>query len=214
MVALSTSHDSATQLLATIEQMGAGNSNPVLEVLDGNPSLLDHKYPQGELLFNNNGWRGFYHCHQSPDGSAQEHGHFHLFVRCGKGNDVQRDWCHVVALSMDYDGQPIAWHCANQWVTGGAWFEADTMKAYLETIRISPDLSILEAWLMGMVSLFRDNIAKLLYQRDTALQQWQKESDVDNILLDRQVYILASTPILLTETLQNTLLKKCSEQGG
>lgn len=208
----SASHNAA-ELVSVIQLMGQSHSNPVLDVLDGEAPVNNHKYPQDELHFDDTGWRAFYHCHDAPNRDQQEHGHFHLFRRCGPGQDVQKDWCHIIALAMDYEGQPLAWFSTNQWVTGGAWIKAPAMERLLEPSLRSSNLNRLERWLMNMVALFHEDIVTLLHDRDRALEQHQEQLQGKEILQDRNIYCLSSAPISFTETLQAALVAENMPKG-
>lgn len=87
--------EAAKDFMYTLNLLGEQNTNTVLEVLDGHRPVSKQKYPDKKFHFANNGWLAYYHCHDTPDASFAEHGHFHLFVR----TEYSKDWCHVCALS-------------------------------------------------------------------------------------------------------------------
>ena len=75
----------------------------------------------------------YYHSHRNNG----EHGHFHLFLRRGGMppqvaplfydqrnctlNDIDT-YAHIIAISMDHEGQPIGLFTTNKWVTGEDWY--------------------------------------------------------------------------------------------
>jgi hypothetical protein len=193
-------------LVSLIQAFAEKHSNPVLEVLAGQTPKDKQKYPQDELHFDNDTWRSFYHCHASPGKSTNEHGHFHLFSLVEEGSDKQ--WAHVAGLSMNYQGQPIDWFTVNQWVTDGVWLEADRIKSKLENIVVAETLSLLEQWLLVMLSTYKDTIYDLLDRRDKALKQVNETAEQDDIFSNRDIYLLSTISIDLQADL-NKLTQAC-----
>jgi len=169
----------------------------VLEVLAGQQPVVSKKYPEEELHFNNNNWRGFYHCHDSPGKHQAEHGHFHVFVRIDTPAGLAEQWAHLVALAMNFDGQPVAWFTVNQWVTDGAWCKAPELVQKLDSITFSGQLSLVEKWLLAMLQAYRETIAELLHQRDQSLIQINEKYADSDILHNRDVYALSSSAVSL-----------------
>jgi len=179
--------------------MAAVQTNPVLEVLGENVTnlALNTKYPKEPLNFQQGPWRAFYHCHTVPDDDLQEHGHFHLFTQ------YQEQWVHVVALSMNDEGQPQAWLTVNRWVSDGPWISAAELKQHLKCVSyLIQNSSMLETWLLRMLQVFSNEIQHLLEKRDGMLRQINTESIDDAILNDRQYYTLATHKFDLLTTLK------------
>ena len=78
-----TQQHAGNEILNCLQLMGQQQSNPVLEILDLNTEYLENKqYPKDKLLFNEDGWRAYYHSHRQPNKVGDEHGHFHIFHQC------------------------------------------------------------------------------------------------------------------------------------
>ena len=195
------SQDFLVKLADQIQYFADHQTNPVLEVLAGEVPSAGKKYPQHELHFDNDSWRGFYHCHDSPGKDKAEHGHFHLFTRVSPAGANEQAWSHIVALSMDYDGQPIAWFTVNQWVTSGAWEDAGSLCDRIEPVSISGSLTPTEQWLLAMVGTYRQSIVRLLYERDQALIEINEDGPDNAILQDREIYQLSYRPVNLANDL-------------
>ncbi len=179
-----------------MREMGSRQSNPVLEILGNVEQVLEgQKYPPDDLRFAGDDWRAFYHCHDSPERPEEEHGHFHLFPRAEDAT-----WAHVVGLSMNCLGQPLRWFAVNRWVTGGPWLRAAVLEACLENLPHPDGMSIVERWLMGMVSVYRPEIRALLHARDRALGTVPRQR-----VEDRSVYVLAEQSVDLRAKLQERL---------
>jgi len=192
----------ALNVLSSLSVFADKQSNVVLEVLAGQIPHENEKFPKGELNFGNAGWRGFYHCHPAAEKHLEEHGHFHLFARCAVKQDNSTDWTHVVALSIDEQGQPRAWFTVNQWVTGANWLAASEIELLLEDIKIPADVTVIEKFLLSMLGLYQDDLKDILLERDSRLIQVNAEVDVSDKLCDRSIYVLSSQPIELQQRLQ------------
>lgn len=168
--------------------MALRQTNPVLEALGEQAAdlKLDTKYPQPPLDFQQGAWRAFYHCHAIPDDHPDEHGHFHFFTW------YQENWVHVVALSMDPQGQPQAWMAVNRWVSDGPWIAAPELIQHLQQVNYpEQNGSLLEDWLLSMLQVFTTDVQKLLYERDKVLSQINIGNVKLEILEDRTFYTLA-----------------------
>ena len=197
-------------LLRSTQAMAAANQNPVLAVLPDDGSLVvEQKYPSDRLRFCNGDWRGFYHYHQAPGRPEGEHGHFHFFVRTGDTATAESTWSHLAALSMDGFGQPMRWFTVNRWVTDGPWLTAEQLIPLLDRLPDPDDLSTLEQWLVAMLGLYQESLAELLRVRDRQLSHINAVKDDKNILENRDVYQLSSSPIDLLARLKQL----CDPEG-
>ena len=203
------STEAAIDFMHTLNQLGAQKTNAVLEVLDGRRPVSKQKYPDNKLYFADNGWLAYYHCHDIPENDSVEHGHFHLFVRT---ND-DKNWCHVCALSIDGEGQPLAWFMVNQWVTGTPWLSADQIVPLLDTITIPDSISVTERWLLNLLIVFSDNIKKLLFKRDRVLTKVMDNSTQDDIFNNHQIHELCRHTIELEYALMMALNNETSNTG-
>ena len=159
----------AESLLASLLEMAELESNPVLQVIDiATPLQVNKKYPTELLQFNQTGWRAYYHCHPASRAGNHrfkgEHGHFHIFVRLENTEDKKEKWSHLAALAMDNMGQPLGWFTVNQWVTDETWKSADTLIPLLKSVPYEKQTSLVESWLLSLVTLSRDIIIQVLQQ--------------------------------------------------
>jgi hypothetical protein len=199
------SNSPARMLYECLLEFGRQKSNPVLQVLAGEPPVGMHKYPPGDrLTFGTGGWRAFYHSHPTPDLPASEHGHFHLFAPVTHP-DNNKAWTHVVALSMDNMGQPIRWFTVNRWVTAGSWLDANELASLIRTQQVAGSDPLLARWLAAMVALYSSEIEELLLERDRQLTGINDSQPGADILDNRDIYLVAETPVDLLAMLQTNL---------
>lgn len=183
--------------------MAESETNPVLQVIDLHRPLVENKkYPTDLLQFSQLGWRAYYHCHPADRAGnhcfKSEHGHFHIFVRIHKNPEK---WSHLVALAMDNVGQPLGWFTVNHWVTGEEWISAEILVEYLTKIPFDKTESLIERWLLSLLSLNRNSLNALFHERDKIINQKQsgvKEIDIKN---DKGLYLLSEQSINIKELL-------------
>lgn len=208
--------DAAESLLANLLEMAELESNPVLQVIDlAMPLQVNKKYPTELLQFNQTGWRAYYHCHPASRAGNHrfkgEHGHFHIFIRLENTADKTEKWSHLAALAMDNMGQPLGWFTVNQWVTGETWKSADTLIPLLKSVPYEKQTSLVESWLLSLVTLSRDIIIQVLQTRDSILEQKQlnfnKKNTTENYTIqqDNELYLLSEASINLAELLRANL---------
>lgn len=133
----------------------------------GQPPLRQRHYPPGDLSDPTTGTHCYYHCHRG-DG---EHGHLHLFRR----RRPTRPLTHLVAISLDGRGLPLALFSVNRWVTADRWLPAAATLGLLEGVSLGgagcdPHLS---GWLVHFLRFYRPTLATLLHQRDSCLRSWE-----------------------------------------
>ena len=170
----------------------------------------DH-YPKGDVYDNETHAQHFYHAHPQKLRSG-EHGHFHTFLRAKGmpagikpapyGGDVE--WpkgddalSHLIAISMDKKGFPIALFSTNRWVTGETWYSANDVCAMLDYFVIDharPSWPV-NRWITAMLRLFRPQIRKLVRERDTAVEAWRRKHPDCDVFEDRELEITSRQPI-------------------
>lgn len=131
----------------------------------------DH-YPQGDVFDPQSGAQWFYHCHAAdPDAPAgvtapaDEHGHFHCFVRPeGAAGPIH----HMAAVGVDAHGRILRLFTVNQWVVGDDWLDAEPTIALLSRFDVEmPRPSYLvNRWLTAVLFAYSDEIAGLIRARD------------------------------------------------
>lgn len=182
-------------------QMGEAGSNPVLEVIPADSSVVEQThYPDPWLGFNGGPLRAYYHCHPQPSRIAGEHGHFHLFV-C----TAPEQWTHLAALSMDPQGQPRALFSPNRWVTDESWRDAGILGNMPLPELEWPDLVMVERWLYAMMHLFHDELIELWRKRDRRLTEIIASHPQEDMLENREYYVLSQISIDLLSKLESIL---------
>lgn len=195
--------EAAETLVHCLVEMGEQDSNPVLEVIGHQTTMLQEiKYPAEHLQFNGTGWRAYYHTHANNPGLnhlfAKEHGHFHIFIPA----DDFDSWSHLAALSMDEFGQPLRWFMVNHWVTGGTWLDAAALIKKLESVPFSQQSNLLEIWLLSLLSIYKKEIIALLLERDKSIEINNNEAQSTEPKQNREIYLLAEKNIELKAKLE------------
>jgi len=195
----------ARTLISAIEALAARNTNAVLELI-GDPARIEtnRHYPAQDLRFGGARLRAYYHCHEYAGRDSDEHGHFHLFALPRGVADDKDNWVHLAALSMDRDGQPLAWLALNRWVAGGPWLDAAPMAGVFPDVSRSNTLSAAENYLSALLELHQSELVQLLHERDRFVHTILN-ADVKTVIDDRRHYVLARTPIALLAKLQQSL---------
>lgn len=183
------------------------NTNPVLQLVEPYlPLEEDKKYPPKLLLFNDSGWKAYYHCHPSSrlgqhhfDG---EHGHFHIFVKL---NTKPTSWSHLIALAIDPLGQALGWFSVNHWVTGEKWCNAEELIEYIKHIKIDENMSLIEKWLLSLIVLDQDNIKETLFERDNQVNQYRLSSTDEAVKTDKSIYLLSQQTMNINEIINTNI---------
>jgi hypothetical protein len=82
---------------------------------------------------------------------------------------------HLVAIAIDWRGEPVRLFTTNRWVTGETWYCADDVIRMLDRFQVSGDMPsvVLNRWVGAMVRLFQPEIAVLLRNRDKTVTEWR-----------------------------------------
>jgi len=190
------------RLFAILQEMSAKRTNAVLELV-GNVDHLEseHHYPETGLVFAENRWRAYYHCHETTTIHPNEHGHFHIFTATG-----DQHWAHVAGLSIDNEGQPLQWFTVNRWVTDGPWLEQDRFPAQLkEAAHDNEEDNLVCQWLLALLQVYRETLSGLLIKRDAQIQHHLHGRSRVETRDDRDIYILATQSIDLQSMFENHL---------
>ena len=191
----------AMRLIEYMNTMGEQHTNAVLLSLHGADSIIPYqRYPETPYYFGNNLWRAFYHCHDSPDKSAEEHGHYHFFTR----QDKQDEWCHVVAMNMNTVGQPIGLFTTNLWVTDGKWFSSSQLLSQIAVLENSQDDDLAAQWFKCFLMLYQFDILELLISRDNKIDGLFPDNH-EHCFSDRNVYCLSEVRVNLNKQLLDIL---------
>ena len=127
------------------------------------PLLEQQHYPLEDLRDPASGTQCYYHCHRG-DG---EHGHLHLFRRSRR----DRPLTHLIGISLDARGLPLALFSVNRWVTNDRWLPAATTLRLLDGVSLDaagadPHLG---GWLTNFLGFYRPTLEIVLMERDHRL---------------------------------------------
>lgn len=196
------------EILECYRVLGRAGLNVVGEILRGQDDFVEFEhYPRDEVGDADNRSQYYYHAHRDPE---LEHGHFHTFIYTGQfassmplldvpegsasgGNDIS----HLIAISMDDWGYPIALFTTNQWVTGETWQPAETLIRQLPGFEIDhayPSWPV-NRWITAMVRFFRLHIIDLLLHRDNCIRIWQQTYPKQDVFEDRRLEVIGYLPI-------------------
>jgi hypothetical protein len=156
----------------------------------------------------------YYHSHRED-----EHGHFHTFLRkkgmpkgCLPVQQSEAEFMkerddtlsHLIGISMDRAGYPIALFTTNRWVTADNWYKADDVISMLDTFEM--DLAWpswpTNIWVSAMLRLFRPDIEDLIRARDITMADWQKNHPDSDAFEDRGCDITSFQEISVAERIE------------
>lgn len=171
----------ARQIREIEEDLAARDGNVVARLLaeaqDGFYEW-DH-YPDGDAYDPKSESQYFYHAHAADQRFPGEHGHFHTFVRpFGLSHLLPDDdtpppaaLTHLIAVSVDTQGQATRLFTTNRWVTAERWYPAATTVQLLANFEMRGDSPAKEVngWLTALLRLYRSDIAALMTARDSRL---------------------------------------------
>lgn len=129
----------------------------------GRPLSEQEHYPPEDLRDPPSGTQCYYHCHRG-DG---EHGHLHLFRR----SRPDRPLTHLIGISLDARGLPLALFSVNRWVTNDRWLPAAATLRLLDGVSLDaagadPHLG---RWLTNFLGFYRPTLEIVLLERDHRL---------------------------------------------
>jgi len=194
--------EAGARILNCYRLLAKTSDNIVGEVLKGQGTFyeLDH-YPAGDVHDPETHSQYYYHSHR-----IGEHGHFHTFVR-EKGipeglhpieqshadfmDERDDTLSHLIGISMNPAGFPIALFTTNRWVTADNWYVADDVFEMLDCFCMDlayPSLPV-NIWINDMLQLFRPQIEDLIRKRDEKVAAWSEEHPDRDVFEDRELDI-------------------------
>lgn len=205
-------HPDFLQIQECYRVLKKAESNIVWEILrQSEPFKQWDHYPKGDVLDRETYSQYFYHAHPRTGKDTMdefdENGHFHLFIRkkgippeiqpqvintaCRPAGSFEDDICHLIAISMDKFGNPTCLFTTNRWVTGETWYSAADVIKLIDYFHIDHSYPSwpLNLWLSSMVRVYRDEIIRLIQERDLKIQTWQKAHPDQNVYEDRRLEI-------------------------
>lgn len=181
--------DKIINIISSLKREG---TNLVLKVMNGKKYVFDPyvRYPyEGGILDKESRCRIFFHAHR-PD----EYGHFHTFVENEKGELI-----HLVLISMNKEGEPIALATVNTWVTGDKYVEAKKLKSYLDSFKMNrnsyDDKRVIE-FVETIFEAYREEIFRLFDKRDKWIRDYAFKYYREPFE-DREYEVLSSVKIII-----------------
>lgn len=190
------------ELLECYRVLSKAGANVVGELLKGEGTFYEwNHYPDGDIYDNETHSQYYYHAHREG-----EHGHFHTFVRHSGmpdgmvpvENTSDEEWptgtdrlSHLIAISMDPQGLPLALFTTNRWVTGENWYAGDDVIRLLDRFEIDhavPNWAT-NRWLTAIVGMFYPQIVELVRERDRAIERWTPIEAEMHVFEDRELEI-------------------------
>lgn len=147
--------------------LGKGGLTVLSDALQGADSIAawEH-FPPGDVFDPASNAQWYYHCHPADEG-ADEHGHFHCFMR---PEGPQGPIHHLVAIGVDPSGRLLRLFTVNQWVVGDDWADAAATIPLLGRFDMQmPRPFLVNRWLTAIFVAYEAEIIDLLHQRDQAL---------------------------------------------
>jgi hypothetical protein len=187
-------------------ELAARNTSLVSELMAGSAAISEWRhYPEGEVYDPNSHCQYFFHAHpEKGPQAATEQGHFHTFLRAegmpigvtplllpelavadvpilppqaaplkrGTRDEVS----HLIAIAIDFRGEPVRLFTTNRWVTGETWYRADDVIRMLDRFVIAEQepSGVLNRWVGAVIQVYRPQIAALLHARDKAVMSWRR----------------------------------------
>jgi len=203
----------AADVTEAVTSLAAAGKNPVTEVLGGADVVEEWAhFPPGDVIDTATQSQYYYHAHAAEERVANEHGHFHTFVRPQKldptltpvvlsGNanaDEPASWVmHLVGISTDAAGHLIRLFTTNRWVTDEAWYDDDDVIGMVDYFDMTVDTpsTALNRWVTGIIGMFHPQIADLIRSRDEAVARHRAAHPDRDVLEDRALQVTSEIPI-------------------
>lgn len=188
-------YDAAAEAVACAAALADNGTNPVTEVLQGAVAVDEWAhFPASDVVDETTRSRFYYHAHAADEREAGEHGHFHTFAQPPA---VAGAVTHLVGLSTDASGRLIRLFTTNRWVTGEAWFDADTVIGLLDRFDVTREepSPALNRWVSAVVHMFKPQIADLLRARDARVADYKAAHPESDVLEDRALRVTSEMPV-------------------
>lgn len=185
-------NDFKKRVIDIIESLKSEGSNVVKKVMNGKTYVYDPytHYPyDGGISDEKTGYRIFFHAHR-----PNEYGHFHTFATDEKGELI-----HLVLISMNKEGEPIALATVNRWVTDDKYVKADILKKLLDNFQMDPNLFVekrVVEFVYNTIYAYKERIYELFDDRDKWIKDYVNQN-FNEPFEDREYEILSERKINL-----------------
>lgn len=195
--------------------------NVVSEILRGQGTFYewDH-YPAGDVYDSESHSQYYYHAHPVGQRFEREHGHFHSFLRAkgmpagiqpaalpaGPGPKEPEDaLSHLIAISMDADGEPFRLFTVNRWVTAEVWHHGADVCRLLDCFRVDHAQPSWPAnrWITAVMALFKPQIRALVELRDRTVAGHQQQHPERDVLEDRDLEVTSYLDISIDRQIRD-----------
>jgi len=183
-------NDFKKKVIDIIESLRSEGSNVVKKIMNGKTYVFDPytHYPyDGGISDEKTGYRIFFHSHR-----PNEYGHFHTFA-----TDENGDLIHLVLISMDEEGRPIALATVNRWVTDDKFVKADILKKLLDRFQMNPELFVekrVVEFVYNTINAYKETIYELFDERDKWIKNYVNKN-FNEPFEDREFEILSERKI-------------------
>lgn len=217
-VRLSIMKAAAVRLCEIQKDLAMKDSSVVAEVLQDAPEFYewDH-YPPGDVYDSISHSQFYYHAHASTEPSSvrsDEHGHFHTFMRPqGFPPEVKipsiidgmpavcpsNGLTHLIAVSIDYSGEPVRLFTTNRWVTDETWYPAADVKRILHRFEITRDEPCHQAsaWISNLLAMYSPLIELLMDARDEVIRTQASSQSIQQVWSDQSLEVTSVADISL-----------------
>lgn len=201
-------------------------SNVIAEILRDGPEFYewDH-YPPGDVYDLASHSQYYYHAlspTKQSDVRTDEHGHFHTFMRpLGFPDDVNvpsdidglpaacpsDGLTHLIAVSINFAGEPVRLFTTNRWVTDETWYPAADVKRILSQFQVTSagQYHQTSAWLTALLRMYGPLIEQLVDARDHAIRTHAPDMPEHRVWSDRSLEITSFADISLARDIDSLL---------
>jgi hypothetical protein len=211
------------EIQSELENQG---SNVIAEILRDGPEFYEWEhYPPGDVYDLASHSQYYYHAHaptNQSDVRADEHGHFHTFMRplgfpdninvpsdidglpaaCPSGSLT-----HLIAVSFNFAGEPIRLFTTNRWVTDETWYPAVDVKQILSQFQVTGtgQHRHTSAWLTTLLRMYGPLIEQLIDTRDHAIRTHAPDMPEHKVWSDQSLEITSFADISLAKDIDALL---------
>lgn len=155
-------------IIEIIENLHKEGSSLVLKTLNGKKYVRDAEthYPNEEAIKDNETkCTLFFHAHRN-----EEFGHFHTFIDDENGNLI-----HLVMISVNENGFPIAISTLNRWVTDDHFIPANKLKEQFLKFKMNDELfpdKRINQFISSIFTAYKIEIFNLFDERDNVIDNY------------------------------------------
>ncbi|MEA2754385.1 MAG: hypothetical protein QOJ54_674 [Aliidongia sp.] len=104
---------------------------------------------------------------------------------------------HLIAISIDPHGRPVALFTTNRWVTGETWYRAEDVIRMLDRFDFAvATAGALDRWLAAVLRVLKPAIIELVQARDSTIMDWRRRRSRQlHVFDDRRLEIVSQRRI-------------------